>query len=213
MTEAEARRCAAPGCKGPDGEARHVEGTWRVCRSCSGTGFAALAGLPHRYVNLRMSLRPGSATGERVSGAGFGTRPPVKQAALNTMGDIASFLREAEREVRGLLRMRPQITTGVRESVMMIRAVTTLSTSWELAMPLAPAPWIIGTAIRRSRQANHVLGWDRLVHRLPAPCPYCDTLTLIRRDGDSLVRCTICHRSWIEAEYRHFVRMLVEEVT
>jgi hypothetical protein len=59
-------------------------------------------------------------------------------------------------------------------------------------------------------RADQVLGWSRLVHRLPAPCPYCDTLTLVRDDGKDFVRCTGCRRNWRETEYRLFVKMLIE---
>ena len=61
------------------------------------------------------------------------------------------------------------------------------------------------------RRARRALGLNTLVHRLPAPCPSCDMRTLIRVDGDDVVRCRACHTSWAESEYRLLVRVLVEE--
>jgi hypothetical protein len=206
------RRCRADRCSGPDGEPRHVEGDWLQCRSCSHRGYLALTGLPLRYVRLNLALRPGSPPSERVSGgAGFASSSPVRDEALNVMQLIGAFTVEADREVRGVLRMAPA-PTMIRPSVATGKAVADLMVQWDRVQAHRVALWASGTALTLSGRADRVLGWDKLVHRLPAPCPYCDLLTLIRRDGDSLVRCTQCSRSWIETEYRHFVRMLVEDV-
>lgn len=54
-----------------------------------------------------------------------------------------------------------------------------------------------------------------LVHKLPAPCPYCWTLTLRRDNGASFVYCDDhhggCGRRWTEADYTRLVLILVTE--
>lgn len=54
-----------------------------------------------------------------------------------------------------------------------------------------------------------------LVHKLPAPCPYCWTLTLRRDNGASFVYCDThhggCGRRWTEADYERLVLILVTE--
>ena len=54
-----------------------------------------------------------------------------------------------------------------------------------------------------------------LVHRLPAWCPYCQTLTLRRDNGASFVYCDDrdggCGRRWAEDDYRRLVLILVTE--
>lgn len=57
-----------------------------------------------------------------------------------------------------------------------------------------------------------VLGRADLRHRLPAPCPDCEMLTLYREDGAEYVECGSCHRLWSEDEYAWLVRIAVEEV-
>lgn len=54
-----------------------------------------------------------------------------------------------------------------------------------------------------------------LVHRLPAWCPYCATLTLRRDNGAAFVYCDDrdggCGRRWAEDDYRRLVLILVTE--
>ena len=127
------------------------------------------------------------------------------------MHDIFTFTTGTDREVRGLLNMTAA-PTMIRPSVATAKAVADVMVQWERIQSHDVSLMATGTALWLTNRADRVLGWDRLVHRLPAPCPYCDLLTLIRRDGDQFVRCTNCKRTWLEPEYRHFVRMLVEEV-
>jgi predicted RNA-binding Zn-ribbon protein involved in translation (DUF1610 family) len=54
-----------------------------------------------------------------------------------------------------------------------------------------------------------------LVHKLPAPCPDCGTLTLRRDNGASFVYCDDrhdgCGRHWSEADYARLILILVTE--
>jgi hypothetical protein len=54
-----------------------------------------------------------------------------------------------------------------------------------------------------------------LIHKLPAPCPYCWTLTLRRDNGASFVYCDPhhggCGRRWTEPDYQRLVLILVTE--
>jgi Zn ribbon nucleic-acid-binding protein len=56
-----------------------------------------------------------------------------------------------------------------------------------------------------------VLGLTRLRHRLPAPCPDCEMLTLVREDGGDYVECGACHRLWTEDEYARLAVVAAEE--
>jgi len=129
------------------------------------------------------------------------------------MNRMTLWATHIDTEARTGLRMTNQPYTAMRESVALTRAVADLARQWDRLMPTYLAPRLVDGADTWHRKADHLLGWVRLVHRLAAPCPYCDTLTLVRDDGDDKVRCTVCRRTWHEAEYRHFVRMLLEENT
>jgi predicted RNA-binding Zn-ribbon protein involved in translation (DUF1610 family) len=54
-----------------------------------------------------------------------------------------------------------------------------------------------------------------LVHKLPAPCPYCGTTTLRRDNGASFVYCDFrhggCDRRWTQDDYARLVHILVSE--
>lgn len=212
MSEEHVRRCTAHDCTGPDGEPRRLVDDRRTCPGCALRGHAAVTGLPTRYVALRVALTPGTLAGERVRGPGFVSRAPVREAALAAMDEMSRWAARSEREVRGVLGLSPRVE-GVRPAVALVKAVVLLAAHWDHGLMHPAGVAALNGAIHWQRRCERVLGWDRLIHRLPAPCPYCDTLTLIRRDGDDRVRCRVCRRSWLEPEYRHFVRMLVEEVT
>lgn len=208
------RRCTAHGCKGPEGKPRHLRDTRLVCEGCAARGHADLLGLPRRYVSLRVSLRPGITNSEKIDGLGFGSTSPVREAALNSMLDMVKWATTADTEVRTVLTMSTgKHGQGVRPAQALLNAIANLGIQWDRALHHPIGTRLVNDTLRWRIRTDNVLGWDRLVHRLPAPCPYCDTVSLIRRDGDDHVRCLRCRRAWSEAEYRHFVRMLVEEMT
>lgn len=64
-------------------------------------------------------------------------------------------------------------------------------------------------------QLHHItraaLGQTKLVHQLPAPCPNCDHLALVRDDGDGFVHCQRCRLQWDEDDYRRLTLILVGE--
>lgn len=61
------------------------------------------------------------------------------------------------------------------------------------------------------RFARATLGQTKLVHQLPAPCPNCDHLALVRDDGDDYVHCQHCRLQWPEADYRRLTLVLSAE--
>lgn len=95
--------------------------------------------------------------------------------------------------------------------------VASLSTSVAALLRHADA-WLAGPgavedgrrALRLVAEAERGTGTDPLVHRLPAPCPSCDTLALVREDGEDQVSCRVCHNAWTEERYRLLVRVLAD---
>jgi len=61
------------------------------------------------------------------------------------------------------------------------------------------------------RRSLVALRAEALVHHLPAPCPNCDTLGLIRHDGQDEVKCSFCGVSWQAYEYDRLVHVLAWE--
>jgi transposase-like protein len=56
-----------------------------------------------------------------------------------------------------------------------------------------------------------VAGRTELVHKLPAPCPSCDRLALIRANGSSTIECEACHRRWTEQDYERLCLVLAAD--
>ena len=60
--------------------------------------------------------------------------------------------------------------------------------------------------------ARSLLGLGRLLHRLPAPCPECDCLALVRESGSSSVECRACGYSMAEESYGLLARVLAADL-
>lgn len=58
-----------------------------------------------------------------------------------------------------------------------------------------------------------VAGRNALTHRLPAPCPACGGLTLVRLNGADHVECERCHDRWTEDDYRRLCLVLASDYT
>jgi hypothetical protein len=208
---AEVRRCRAARCKGPDGQPRHLSDERLVCDGCAEAGRADIAGLPRRYVSLRMALRYRGVQTERISGPGFASNSPLRDAALACMDEMVAWTTLTDAKVREAMTWRGRPYNLMRPAQALVASSQSLLTIWHRALIYDPGVTAVDGSLRLRVRADQILGWSRLVHRLPAPCPYCDTLTLVRDDGKDYVRCTGCKRTWREGEHRLFVRMLAEE--
>jgi hypothetical protein len=56
-----------------------------------------------------------------------------------------------------------------------------------------------------------VSGRGELTHRLPAPCPRCERLALVRDNGTSEVYCKACGDRWGEDDYKRLCLVLTSE--
>jgi hypothetical protein len=54
---------------------------------------------------------------------------------------------------------------------------------------------------RLHHKARTFMGNRKLVHRLPVPCPRCESMALEREDGQDTIDCTDCRYTWQEYEY------------
>lgn len=198
--------CGLSDCK------RSTSGDALVCDACAVRGRRSVELLRVRYVELSRALVPGqSAQGDKIASPAKGSRAPLSAAALDAQQSIAALLYGAQTSVRASLGLSESKRDGSRESVVVDRSATLLLAQWERIAELPLVVPLVERLLRTRAHVDRVLGLDRLVHRLPAPCPTCDLLTLGRHDGDSYVRCLHCGSSWTEAEYRHLVRVLVDE--
>lgn len=206
-------RCAGGGrdAKG-NPMAAELDGAERLCPHHVTRLKRALTTAAEMYAHLATVMAPGAGIrAERVR-TSHSTPLAINVEARSLQEDMAHALRDAEREYRARRRWSPSPRRG-REGVQVaggsawcLRHVDGLVTTDEGAE--------LGVRLLRSIDATRrLLGFDRLVHRLPAPCPVCDSRGALRRDnGASVVRCRYCGVTFHEDEYARLVLILADDV-
>ena len=102
---------------------------------------------------------------------------------------------------------------GTAQRLAAFNASVAWLTEYRTALLAHPDAYQHGTRILHlHRDLERVTGQDRLIHRLPVPCPKCDYLSLVREDGDDKIRCTWreCRLVWAEDQYRWFTRVAAD---
>lgn len=61
------------------------------------------------------------------------------------------------------------------------------------------------------RRAQQILGLTEKRHRLPAPCPRCETMSLVRDDGAEDVYCARCAAGWSDLDYTEMTVVLAND--
>lgn len=83
----------------------------------------------------------------------------------------------------------------------------------EVALLASPDAERIGHDIlTQHRRLQHLAGLDRLVHRIPEPCPLCNRKGLRRADGDELVKCRSCRATWDWDHFQMLCRTYADDV-
>lgn len=173
-----------------------------LCARCAGLLERRLAEMPATADQLRAIL--GATGGGRGENRRTKGQPPVPlniaahdhlQHLAATLGSWVALAAE-ERGLRGPERQTPHHLS-----------------QWLLGHLdwLVQQPWVddLSDELRDlTRTADGLTqvrpGW----HRLPAPCPGCESLTLGRWDGDDAVGCATCGERWPEDAYARLVLVL-----
>lgn len=201
--------CGAPGCYGPHRQPRRTSDP--VCDWCTIRIADAIRNLPRHYLALERELpRTGGASGDRVTGT-RSPQPPARLEVLDAMRSTARMLTEWEDVVRAYRLLSPR-RIDVREQAAVLRAAGFLVAFLPTLLGNPDtAPSFAADVLRTRSQLMTLLGQHPLRHRLRAPCPHCDLLTLVRDDGDDYVHCMHCHAFWAEHEYHALVRVLASD--
>lgn len=204
--------CANESCGRPDenGDWQRTAATRTFCDRCEHRIADVLRDLPGWYVNLHVHLGDASVGGEKVSGS-RSAPVPLNLEVEALIADLEGTLVSWENALRAAwgwpAKMDPAGPPGVRFQATcrwLGAALTPL-----LAFPGGDAAG--QELLDLGARCRRMLGETRLVHRLPAPCPSCDFVTLQREDGDDEVRCTTCRRTWTAGEYERLVLILASE--
>lgn len=158
-----------------------------------------LVELPSYYVQLALAMVPGSTVSERVSTSRtYGL--PINVTARMLQEDMCALVRDAERDYRRAKGWSPTPRRG-REGRALSLGVVFLARNLPDLLVMSWGVDVAVDILRLVRTSRHVLGLDRLIHKLPAPCPSCDLLTLEREDGANQVICRSCGNAYSEDEY------------
>ena len=178
-----------------------------LCGSCERAVSSALHELPRLYVDLHTELEPSSGSGEHVSGSREAPVPlRVEISALMT--DMAGTCEDWEDDLRRTEGYTDRPDRG-REGPRLTGAATFLRAHLDQLIHHPQGLTAVDEILTLRSRARTVLNFTNPVDRLPAPCPACDHLGLIRHNGASLVLCSYCDRTWTETEYARLVYWLV----
>lgn len=201
-----------------------------LCEACTTQVERTLPDLPLSYVELELLLSSGSSgiTGDIVTS----TRDLPIPIRVSVEGLMAAMVFEAETWAEQLaehvgVRWDTEKTRHCRRGFVLQRAARLLSVMVPTLLrlpeaeyrPAKDAPWIvrdgIGAALELHRLHGLVRfasGQTKLVHNLPAPCPRCERMSLVRRNGSDLVECELCPRKerawWSIDEYKRLTLVL-----
>lgn len=200
-----------------------------LCEGCTRRVASALAELPTDYVELNLLL----ASGESgiFTDIVTGTRELPIPIRVSVEALQASIVHEAQAwaepvaerlgidwDTARVAHCRPGHTLQ-RASQLLANAVGTL-----LALPAqeyrhhATGEWheldgIDGAIelLRLHDLVRFVAGKTKLVHRLPAPCPRCERMSLVRHNGSEVVQCEGCGVRWGFDDYTRLTLILAED--
>lgn len=210
-----------------------------VCGGCEARGERDLRDLPRLTDQLLAIARdPSRSAGEPVSGSR--ERPLPLQAGiwsfvgLAAPGTVRTATAEDARCQIGDVPLADALHTSARAAADDLRDVSPPKvrrnadasravcafTRFLLAQHdrICALPWadeyLVELNALWSRARTLAQDWP-LIHKLPAPCPYCWTLTLRRDNGAKFVYCDQrqggCGRRWTEDDYDRLVLILVSE--
>lgn len=201
--------CPAPKCRDQaDGNPSLV--STPMCAYHTRKFGEAIIELPSLYVQLELAMGKSGNIGDDVKVGGSKAQPvPINAQARALQEDMLDATRDAEVHYR----LRRGWSRNPRPGVELKRL--TERCRW-LALRHAEILDVdadYGVRVLKIKHSARVLlGLNRLVHRLPAPCPECDCLGLVRESGSSYVECRACGYEMGEDSYGLLARVLAADL-
>jgi hypothetical protein len=213
-----------------------------LCVSCERVVAEAIGDLVGDYVALRAEqYRGGDSSLAELVTASRELPIPIS-LTLSTLAEqvVAETLTFVEPVTERLgidwdAACRPKVASRFgrppryRDTVIFTRAARILTNSMSvlLALPLLDYRiWVDGACLEVEADgltaalallalhetAQAALGLTRLTHKLPAPCPRCDALALVRYDGADDVTCRVCGDRWPYEDYTRLTLVLASDL-
>lgn len=200
------------------------------CDTCTRHVSNAITELPTDYVELELVIaKQSGGGGEPVSGSR--ERPIPISTHVEALQRLLPFETSTWAElVAGLIGVTwdsNAMDRHARPGWVLQRAVGILSNSLSAFLALQPTPRRVWghsgnlsyfedqsgldgalTLLDLHHRARAATGQRKLVHRLPAPCPRCDTQALERANGEDVIDCRACARRYSRDEYEKLCTLL-----
>jgi len=204
-----------------------------LCPTCTRVAQEAIAELPSDYVNLTRALGQGTIGLAELVAATKELPAPlrVSVAALkHELVRLATTWAEPVAERLNIDWDSQLMDRHTRPGYALQRAARLLTNNMPVLLALRdieirvwadngiysqlePADGITAAIdlLTLHRVTQAALGQTKLVHELPAPCPHCDNMTLVRDDGDDNVHCRRCRLQWPEEDYKRLTLILAAD--
>lgn len=203
-----ARPCGFPRCRDVDGNPRLTTGVF--CPGCRNRYQRVLSWLAEDYALIRATMPlPVAGVGVKVRGVSREYGHPAAWAS-DTLALIANILNAAETRLREFNGHGPAPLPTVREPDRVQHALTYLADQFNALCEFQDAVNTAEELVELHRLAYIGTGRHRMAEKLPAPCPNCDTLQLVREVGQ--VSCMECGLRFPDEEYPRLALILAEDV-
>lgn len=207
----EERRCPVLGCR-TSGDPAPIGATSYLCWPCRQRTLHTVASMPRLYVHLHRELAPGrqKLRDAPLSSLAPDSRPPLRIEVLDMMARMVDRIAHWQHTLISL-RTPARPLPPVRPAIRVLQGSKALVAYGHVLLERPTGPAFADDMIGLRADARRVLNWRLLVHRLPAPCPDCNTLGLVRLDGMEQVLCSYCGACWNAEDYRRLVHVLALE--
>lgn len=228
-----ADRCTA-GEKTPLGRVgAHLNTDDGLCLACTRHAADAIAELPRDYVDLERGMQRGTVGLAELVAA---TKDPPAPLQVNVAALASELVRVATTWAEPVAERlnidwdSRLMDRHARPGWVLQRACKLLATNMPVLLALRdvevlvwadsgryhraePCDGITGALdlLELHRATRAVLGLTKLTHRLPAPCPNCEYVTLVRDNGDDDVHCQHCRCRWTYEDYQRLTLILASD--
>lgn len=148
-------------------------------------------------------------TSSKGGGAKSMAHAPSPSPGWDTADELIRWLVSLEDWLRALVRddPNPAVFRSMTQAVRYLVAHQT-----PMLADRAEAEQVGLNILATHHRLEHLVGQDRLVHRLTEPCPLCARKGLRRHDGKELVKCMSCRAVWNWDHFEWLARSYAETV-
>lgn len=205
---------------------RSINAEAGLCDTCTRHVERAIEALPADYVSLNLILGKGSTVGGEPIRMTRDLPVPIRLHIEALQSDIVTEAQAWAGSVAGILKINNSPARS-RPGPVLDRSCRLLARSTSVLFALRDEKhirWEYGRRVlvardgldgglallRLHHRARTYLGAVKLVHRLPVPCPRCETMALTREDGSDAIDCGACGRRYTWDEYEKLCLILVD---